>query len=634
MPPQATGAYNSVKQALSIFSPFNKVSGGVEDGQGQPDLMAAYRSEMPDKDIIELTQEWKRTYAMYYQPIESSQKRAFEYWIGRQTKSTIEDMLDANRSLVSNDIFIDFETFLPLATRANPDPVVTVDEQDTQLADLIRNVLMYEADTQRLKLMLRDMARDWGMNKIGAIKLVWDPGTKRIRTEIINPKRLIFDKDGYVDNAGNFTGDYICERKMLDADTLISLFPEHKDFIMERAGGKLGTKLEIEEWWYKRRDFFFVLHNQVLGKFKNHLWNYDTIDILTGEDMPGKNHLPEPMDPYVFLSVYTTRTQPHDETTIFDQAITIQDLINRRFRQIDKNAESTNNGIVVNGNLNSEQASLAAEAVRKGGAIRIPNKEVDVRTAVMRLSAPPLADTVYQNLMDARQTMREIMGIAGSTPQAVQEEETVRGKILASQMDTSRIGGSIVEALEQVADTWFNKLLQIIYVYGDEPFYAASLGRYGAQQLISLRNTDIQSEVVITVKEGSMVPKDPLTLRNQAVDLWAKNGINPIDLAKYLEMPNPYEYAKNLLMWQMTQAGQLDPHMMFPDWGVPVQEGQMQPGQGGPQDMSQIQQGEMGQYPQAQQVGVENPAPPKGSNEAIANQGTNLMQDVPISNLL
>lgn len=620
MPPQAQGAYNAVKQALSIFSPFNKVSGGIEEGQGQPDVVAAYQSELPEDEIIALTREWKRTYAQYYAPIEQVQKTSYDYWLGKQTKLTIEDMLDSNRTLVSNDLFIDFETFLPLATRANPNPVVTV-EGDTQLADLIRNVLSYEADTQRLRMLLRDGARDWGLSKIGVLKLRWDPAVKRIQTEVINPKRMIFDRDGYVGNNGQFTGDYLGERKMLDAGTLINLFPKQKDFILSKSGGKMGTKLEIEEWWYKRRDFFFILQDHVLGKYKNYLWNYD--GEVDGMPTIGRNHLPEPTDPYLFITVYTTRTQPHDDTTIFEQALTIQDLINRRFRQIDKNAESTNNGIVVNGNLNSEQASLAAEAVRKGGAIRIPNKDVDVRTAVMRLPAPGLADTVYENLQDGRQTMRELMGIAGSTPQAITQEETVRGKILASQMDTSRIGGSIVEALEQVADTWYNKVLQIIYVYGDEPFYAAALGNNGAQQILMLKNTDLTTKVVVTVKEGSMVPKDPLTLRNQAVDLWQANGMDPISLGKYLEMPNPYEYAKNLLMWQMVQKGALPPQVMFPDWGMPEQGGM--PGQPPGAPVGTPAQ----PIPGTQSEEVPSPAP--GSNTAVADQGHDLISNVPIS---
>jgi hypothetical protein len=622
MGPQATGAFNAVKQALSIFSPFNKVSGSAESEQGTPDVISEYRSEMPDEELIALKNQWKRDYAIYYgSGIEQVQNTNYDYWLGKQTKQTIEDMLDANRTLVDNESFIGLETFLPIATRSNPEPVVTVDQAmgDQTLADLVRNSLYFQADRQKLRMLLKGCTRDWALFKLGCLKLRWDNIENDICTEVINPRRMILDKDGYVTDGGIFTGDYIGEIKMIEAGTLIELFPKSKDIILSKCGGKKGTKLQIEEWWYKKRDYFFTLDDNILGKFKNHLWNYDGKDLVTGEQVTGKNHMAEPCDPYIFLGgIYSTRTQPHDDTTPFQQTLSVQDLINRRFRQIDKNAEATNNGIVVNGNLNSEQAALAAEAVRKGGAIRIPDKSVDVRTAVMRLPAPNLAPIVQENLNDARQIVSNIWGTSGSTPQGQNDTDTVRGKILINQLDASRIGGGVTEYIEQVADTWYNKVLQIMYVYYDIPHYAAAIGVYGAQELVQLKNTDLQGKIMVTVKEGSMVPKDPLTLRNQAVDLWSANGIDPISLGKALEMPDPYDYAKNLLTWQLIQKGTVPPQIMFPDFGAQGgQVPQQQPGTGGPAVSPPSNQG------------VTNPAVAPVTNEAVGQQSQQIMSSIP-----
>lgn len=621
MPPQAQGAYNSVKQALSIFSPFNKTDGSPEEGQGQPDVIAQYRSEMPDEDIIALKSQWKRNYAQYYRDIAEVQDTNYNYWIGKQTKQTIEDMMDANRSIVDNEVFIGLETFLPIATRANPEPVVTVDQSmgDQTLADLVRNALAFQADQQKLRMLLKGMTRDWALFKLGVMKVRWDNETNDIATEVINPRRIMLDPDGYIKDGGIFSGDWIGEKKVLQAGDLAELFPASKTFIMGRAGGKKGTKLEIEEWWYKRRDYFFTLDDHVLGKFKNHLWNYGGIDPATGQQVAGINHLSSPCDPYIFLGgVYSTRTQPHDDTTPVQQIIPVQDVINRRYRQIDKNAESTNNGIVVNGNLNSEQASLAAEAVRKGGAIRIPDKNVDVRTAVMRLPAPNLASVVQDNLNDSRSLAANLYGTSGSTPDSVNSEDTVRGKILINQLDATRIGGGVTVFIEQVADTWYNKQLQIMYVYYDVPHYASAIGEYGAQELIQLKSTDLVGKIMVTVKEGSMVPKDPLTLRNQAIDLWSSNGIDPINLGKALEMPDPYEYAKNLLMWKMISEGTLSPQAMFPDFEVPpAPVAGTQPGTGGPAVSPPGNQG------------VQNAPTEPATSEGVQQQGTQLLQAIP-----
>ncbi|MDE2020729.1 MAG: hypothetical protein KGJ13_10370, partial [Patescibacteria group bacterium] len=613
MPPQATGAFNAVKQALSIFSPFNKISGGADGNAGEPDVIARYQSDLADTEIIALKNQWKRDYATYYQEIQGVQDKNYEYWLGKQTKQTIEDMLDSNRSLVDNEVFIGLETFLPIAMRANPEPVVTIDQAmgDQTLADLVRNSLYFQADRQKLRMLLKGAARDWSLSKIGVLKVRWDTIENDIATEVINPKRMIWDKDGYVREGGIFTGDYIGELKKIQAGDLAKLFPQSAAFIMQRAGGKTGTKLQIEEWWYKKRDYFFTLDDHVLGKYKNHLWNYDDKE----KAITGHNHYAEPIDPYIFLAgIYSTRTQPHDETTPTQQVLPVQDVINRRFRQIDKNAEATNNGIVVNGNLNSEQAALAAEALRKGGAIRIPDKNVDIRTAVMRLPAPNLAPVVQENLQDARQLAANLYGTSGSTPQGVENQDTVRGKILINQLDASRIGGGVTEYIEQVADTWFNKVLQIMYVYYDVPHFAAAIGSYGAQELVQLKNTDLRGKILVTVKEGSMVPKDPLTLRNQAIDLWSANGIDPISLGKFLEMPDPYEYAKNLLTWQMIQKGTASPQILFPDFG-------------GGQAANAPQAGGPAVNPIGGQE-INTPAPP-ASNEAVSQQSSQLLQSVP-----
>ena len=99
---QGKGAYNAVKQTLSIFSPFNKVGDTLGTEDGTPDLIASYRSDLPDEEIISLKNQWKREYAQYYRPIEKVQQTGYDYWVGKQTKNSVEDMLDANRSLVDN----------------------------------------------------------------------------------------------------------------------------------------------------------------------------------------------------------------------------------------------------------------------------------------------------------------------------------------------------------------------------------------------------------------------------------------------------------------------------------------------------------------------------------------------------
>lgn len=61
-----------------------------------------------------------------------------------------------------------------------------------------------------------------------------------------------------------------------------------------------------------------------------------------------------------------------------------------------------------------------------------------------------------------------------------------------------------------------------------------------------------------------MIPQDPLTRRNEAVDLWAEKAIDPITLAERLDIPNPQDYAKRLFLWQNNPAA------LFPDLASPM----------------------------------------------------------------
>ena len=56
-----------------------------------------------------------------------------------------------------------------------------------------------------------------------------------------------------------------------------------------------------------------------------------------------------------------------------------------------------------------------------------------------------------------------------------------------------------------------------------------------------------------------MIPHDPVNQRNEAMELWADKGIDPITFFDRLEFPNPRESAKNLFLWMS------DPIQLFPD---------------------------------------------------------------------
>lgn len=593
-PESSTGILGAINGSLGLFSDQNK-AGGIND-EANPQPIDPFESKMTDLEIIELKTQWIRTYNVYYTPIEQSQKLAFDYWIGKHRNPDNSGFsnisaLGQNVGVTDNLIFEAIETFLPIATRANPDPLVQADPSEVgqRLAHDIKVALVHEADVQQLRRKLAKMTRSWLLNRLGVVKVTWDPQTAKIVTEVISAKRLVMDKDGYVNEKGMFVGEYIGEKKKQSAQVLSEMFPKHAAAIKAKAHGKMGTKLDYYEWWYKGTDLFYTIDEIVLGKFKNPNWNWDgeeqvldpNTQQMVSREVQGVNHLDKPTDPYRFLSIFSTNEQPHDNTGLIIQNIPQQDKINRREVQIDKNVEGMNNGIVVSGTaFTEEQASQAANALRRGVAIRVPNG--DVQKAVMFPVKPALPGDVFKSLEDGRNELRNIFGTAGSTPQGTEQQDTVRGKLLVNQMDSSRIGGGITDCIEQVADAVYNLWVQMMFVYYDEDHFISVAGAVDGMELVNLKNADfpLLKTLTVTVKENSMVPKDPMTQRNEAIDLWSANAIDPFSLYKKLDFPDPAEATNQLILWQMLQKGQIQPQMYLPSFAVAGQTpGQPQLGQ-------------------------------------------------------
>jgi hypothetical protein len=216
----------------------------------------------------------------------------------------------------------------------------------------------------------------------------------------------------------------------------------------------------------------------------------------------------------------------------------------------------------------------------------------------------------------------------------------VRGKILVNQLDASRIGGGVTEFLEQVADTVYNFWVQMMFVHWTDMHYMIAAGQTEGTEIISFKNTDLAllKTLDITVKDGSLIPKDPLTQRNEAIDLWSAEALDPITFYKRLDFADPVNAATQLLLWQMVQKGQLPPQAYIPNFQIPQQAQQvMQQQQAQAQAAGQMQNPST---PTSEGVGSNavnplgpaeaQPTPQGASPEAVGAQSKQLLSSVPI----
>jgi hypothetical protein len=303
-----------------------------------------------------------------------------------------------------------------------------------------------------------------------------------------------------------------------------------------------GTEIQFIEWWTAEY-MCWTIGKDVLLKKKNPHWNYDTqtqgestVDDMGVEtpgepvDVKGVNHFPVPKLPYLLLSVFNLGKQPVDDTSLIGQNLSNQDRINKRGKQIDKSADGMNGGVVVSlarSGLSQQQAKGVTKALHDGGVVAIPDGTPD--EAIKRMVSPGLPNDVYNDLVDTRRRLTDIFGTSGLSASGLGKEKTVRGKYQIENMDTDRIGGGVSEYLEQFADDIYNWFVQLLYVYDDT--YVA---------------IPEKPKVTISVKEGSLLPKDSTTMANQAVDLATGGKMSILDLYKKLDYSNPEELAANV----------------------------------------------------------------------------------------
>lgn len=538
-----------IEGPLALSDQVNRADGvGKENEQGiVSPLLPELTLDIDDDTLLDLAKKYTDRWAKFYNPIQKKQKDSERYWIGKQY-SDLDELSSQDdepyyHPLIDNIIFQSLETFLPIATKQNPEPVVSGVNEDVNR--LWKQILEDLNDEIRLKLKVKQGARNWSLSRLGVAKIEWDVEKNKPCVKIIRSQKIVLDPDATVEDGVFYTGNILGEYEKMDASDMVKLYPECAEYITSKVEGNMATQLQFVKWCTP--DYWFgTLDQKVLYKMKNPNWNYDSVQQSVDDygqpvqtPVPGLNHFKSPQLNYVLLSVFNLGLHPIDDTSLVEQILPLQDLTNKRLRQIDRNADQVNGGWAISldkAGLNKEEAADAVTAWREGGAVAIP--EGDIREAIQTMQGTALPPMVYQQLLDSRSEMMNIFGVKGSTPEGIQDEKTVRGKIISSGSDDSRIGGGVTEYLEQFADQIYNQLIQLIYVFGTPEFKA---------QLVA--------PVKVTVKSGSMIPKDPLSEANEAIQLAEAGFMSPLTLFKRLEDPNPEETYAELLKWKMDEVG-------------------------------------------------------------------------------
>jgi len=410
---------NPFKVMESLQSTTNKVKDfSLSDDGVIGDLLEELKLELSDDELITRKKAWEKAWEKETENLSLQQKENYNYWIGDQVNKKNIDASDD--TTVDNRIFMAVETLLPIATRENPEPTIDTDESESSqlVAENYKKHLVHLADTERLKLVIKSVTRHWLLYRFGIAQVGWDEEKDDVTIDVILPTDIILDPDSTVKNGVTYTGEYIGRKKKATASELKDRFPKQQELIDSIVNKKTGTKLQYIEWWTKEF-VFWTLGNNVLGKMKNPHWDYGSTETSVNEfgeeftyETNGVNHFNTPQIPFIVLSIFNTGIRPYDDTSLIEQTKCIQDIVNKRYRQIDKNIDSVNGVNVFNSDFSVSQATQANYVLRKGGALVLPTKDL---SSFQQITGQGLPADVYENLSDSRNEIDNVFGTHSTT---------------------------------------------------------------------------------------------------------------------------------------------------------------------------------------------------------------------------
>ena len=536
-----------------------------------------------DEDLLKIINTDISTFRPNYDKFLKIVETNENYWAGNQLDKS--QLKPGEPEIVVNRILMSIETMVAIITSEMPTPWVIVTPEDKKGRVLKDKVERHLRDTweytipmqQRMQILLRIFL----CSRIGVLKVFENPMSGEVDTNVVRLENLLFDIE-----AKSFDDTPMIQYITETYDKVVSRFPEAKSKLEElKRNGKFTDRTQITyvEYWShyyddegKVQSYVCWKYNQViLGKEFNPLWN-----------SKGDNHFYYPKKPYIPLSSLSLGKSVVDDTSLVEQVMPLQDLLNARKRQIHRNAWMAN-GIFVTSAL-----AMSKENLMKVGPSTNKiylNKDIEnVTSGFAVVTGRPFEQGIFADADDTARQMDNIMGTHETTRGERGASETLGGRAMLREGDFGRLDLT-TRSMEQVAEDVLNWWVQFIYVKyskrrpilsrkeaeNSEEEYARQQGfepKAKKDNENTLGKADFKGhKVKVIVKKGSTRPKDPAMLAEDAVTLMQTGNLDPESFFEMYGHPNPHKAARRLALWQGGAIDKLFPELSGPENMIDVE---------------------------------------------------------------
>ena len=226
-------------------------------------------------------------------------------------------------------------------------------------------------------------------------------------------------------------------------------------------------------------------------------------------------------------------------------AIPLQLAIDSRKQDIGKNCELVNGIIKVDAEVmnKSDAQMLAFEA--KG---IIWGK--GVVAGVARETGTPLPQMVFDDMLDSRQEIDNIMAASSAFRGEREGQETKAGRLALIQQSYLRLN-ELTQAVDFVYGEIFGWFYQLAKTRYTEPHIAKWAGKEEAMEIIEMIQDDFETGSEIQVIKGKTLPVDAEFRFERAQNDVKEGIISPIDYMEEAGYNNPKDLAKNAQVFKI-----------------------------------------------------------------------------------
>ena len=518
----------------------------ISDQLGVIDSLPALSLDIPDNELIKnLNYRISDSTAYWDQPMGFNLKQArannSKLLVGKELETTT--LYRYQKMYVENQIFVANESIIAYLTQ-NPAVPEVIPAQDSitsrKLAIDLEKALKSHSQTVNLNRIVDTMARNLLSKRIGIIYWEFDPDygdNGEVIPHVVDPEHVILDKNCPL----GANPAFICHVLKYSVEEICYRYPEKKKQIFEKLGIQRGTPKQMTKIVAVRRVWLTHYKNGepieacvtyfgdlVLGKYKDPNWNY----------AKGKNFLRTHKKPFTFLNYINDGQHLIDITTPIEQASPMQEILNKRTRQITENADKANGTLVI-----STSSGLTKDDLQNWTGD--PNQKLLIKTGGQAVSqliyqVPPhdLPAWVINDKLDARTQLLTIMGTPTEftgTEDGTAGERTL-GQAIMKKNQASGRQDLILRAIHNFLNEYYCALVQMMCVWYDKDHFFVYNGGDGEFDYVTLNRDMIEDGLAIGVKAGIGSNSDKTRQEAIALQLLKMDKISILDAYKDLHL--------------------------------------------------------------------------------------------------